>query len=278
MPRRANIRRRRPGRKVKRVRKARVGRSLRTFNDAGQIARIKETVQFTDINPGLGYNFAFNLSQFRRASALAPSFKWYKATYVEWTIEPLYNVFQDGTTGAEVTMPYMFTTMNRTQDTSNLSLADLKAMGAKPQKLTSKKVIKYRPNWCSPGLTQIARFENESSPTGYIVTETTSAGLKAQYSMLASPLTNPGNNNPDFMVPEIAPLASGPPGGLSIVQSAIQTNQVVYNGHVLWVDQGVPTGVLQPCAKVTCTVHWFFKDPHCTYLSDPSKNVMAKPI
>jgi len=280
---RSNIRpsgrRRRNVKKAIRKRGNRKGRSSGMFNDAGQTARIKETVEFTDINPGLGYDFVFNLSQFRRASALAPNFKWYKATSVEWTIEPLYNTFQDGTTGAEVSVPYMYMTMNRTQDSLLLGLADLQGMGAKPKKLVAKTVIKYKPNWCSPGLQQLARFVDPQSPTGYTLAEVDSAGLKAQYSYLQCPNKDSQiDNNPQFSVPIIAPSTTYPPG-LSVVQAAILTNQVVYNGHTLYVDQKVPTGLLQPVARITCTVHWHFKGPHFIAPAQPGKvNEVVAPI
>lgn len=238
----------------------RVPSSLGMFNDRGQMARIKETVAFTDLDPNLGYNFNFNLSQFQRASTIAPSFKFYKATLVEWTIEPLYNTFQDGTTGAEVTVPYIYMTMNRTQDSTGIGLADIQAMGAKPRKLVSKLVIKYKPNWCSPGLIQ---YTTLPQLVGNPVNNIKQQGLKAQYSMLASPDTNPGQNNGSIFAP--APPPNLPP---NTGNAEVNANQVVYNGHTVWIDQEVPTGTLQPVARVTCTVHWSFKDPHCTYLED----------
>jgi len=245
----------------------RVGRKMaipRQINDSGQMARIKETVAFVDLDPNLGYNFNFNLSQFRRASQLAPNFKWYKATMVEWTIEPLYNTFQDGITGAEVTVPYIYMTMNRTQDQTGIGLADIQAMGAKPSKLVAKQVIKYRPNWCSPGLNSYANVV--ITPGSNAIARLTNLGLKAQFSYLASPDTvsaTNAQNVPQYIVPQI------PPGTGQDGLNAVNANQVVYNGHTVWVDQEVPTGTLQPVARVTCTVHWAFKDPHCTYLVDP---------
>lgn len=261
-------RRVRRGRKVRKARRANKGRktgrprrSLGMFNDKGQMARIKETVAFTDLNPNLGYNFNFNLSQFRRASTIAPSFKWYKATMVEWTIEPLYNTFQDGTSGAEVSVPYIYMTMNRTQDKTGLGLADIQAIGAKPKKLVGKTVVKYKPNWCSPGL-HATVFSADGKIYGG-----TQLGLQAQYAYLNCPDTNPGQNNPDIQGVAVAPGHTFP-GAATYEPNYTITNQVIYNGHSVWVDQEVPTGTLQPVARVTCTVHWAFKDPHCTYLED----------
>jgi hypothetical protein len=241
----------------------------RGINDHGQTATIKETVSFTDLDPNLGYNFNFNLSQFRRASTLAPNFKWYKPLSVEWTIEPLYNTFQDGLTGGQITIPYMYMTMNRTQDSTGILLADIQAMGAKPQKLVGKKTIKYKPNWCSPGLDGYASalVMTQNGGTVSALTGLTHFGLKAQYSYCACPdsvsATNL-QNVPSTFVPALAP-GTGVAG-----QAVINANQVVFNGHTIWVDQEVSTGTLQPVARVVCTVVWHFKDPHCTYLVDPT--------
>lgn len=264
-------RRRAPKRKAfrKRQAKKKVRKSKSMFNDGGQMAVIKETVEFVDIDPAVNYGLNFNLSQFRRASQLAPNFKFYKATHVEWTLEPLYNTFQDGTTGGEVTMPYIYMTMNRTQDSAVLNLADYQQMGAKPKKLTSKMVTKYKPNWCSPGLQQLARYRDPDSPTGFGLAEVTSAGLRTNYGWLESPNADSGiDNNPQFNVPQIAPSTVYPPG-ITVVQAAVLTNQVVYNGHSIFVDQAVSTGVLQPVARLTATVTWHFKGPHKVHYTQP---------
>lgn len=259
-------------------RMAKRAKSSNGMNDGGQFAKIKETIAFQDLNPNLSVGYVFNLSQFRRASQLAPNFKFYKATHVEWSYEPLYNTFQDGTTGGEVTLPYMYTTMNRTQDATILNLTDLQEMGAKPQKLNNKKVIKYRPNWCSPGLQQMALFTS-ASPTGKTVAEVDSAGLRTQYEWLQCPNKDTGvDNDPQFTIPLIA-NNNGTVPGITLANSAIITNQVIYNGHNLFVDQLVPTGVLQPIARVTCTVHWHFKGPHKVGSSQPIKEaIIAQPM
>jgi len=269
-----------PRRKARKARKAvnrRGRRPVRNLNsDAGQMAKIKETVEYVDMSPNLSYSYTFNLSQFRRASQLAPNFKWYKATYVEWTIEPLYNTFQDGTSGSEVTLPYIYTTMNRTQDSTQLQLIDYQEMGAKPRKLSSKMVIKYKPNWCSPGLQQMALISTPT-PTGKTVVEVDSAGLRANYDWLQSPNADTGiDNDPQFTIPYIAPN-NGTVPGVTLANSAIITNQVVYNGHQTFADQLVPTGTLQPIARVTATVSWHFKGPHKTSKSRPAMTVDAQP-
>jgi len=230
-------------------------------NDGNQLARIKETVEFVDLNPNLGYNFNFNLSQFRRASALAPNFKFYKASMVEWGIEPLYNTFQDGTTGGEVTIPYMYITMNRTQDSTGINLQDIQAMGAKPKKLVGKQIIKYKPNWCSPGLIAANIGQGQLAQVG----------LQKQFAYLACPDTDVGLNVAQGFAPATAPLQFP-------TNATVFANTVVYNGHTIWVDQEIPTGVLQPVARVTCTVHWEFKGPHYTASPETYQTVVPQAL
>lgn len=248
---------------ARRVRKPRVPRGI---NDFGQMARIKETVGYIDVLPNTGYNFNFNLSQYRRASQLAPNFKWYKPVRVDWQIEPLYNTFQDGNAGTEITVPYLYMTMNRTQDRTGISLEDIQAMGAKPLKLTGKRTISYRPNWCSPGLNTYA-----NSTAGNIV-RFTNLGLKAQYDWVASPVILPPDaqnpNNPSYIVPAM-PFNTGQDD-----MNAVNCSQVMYNGHTIWIEQVNNT---QRVARVTATVHWVFKDPHCTYLDEGYQTIAPAP-
>lgn len=268
-----------PIRRVRRARKPRRvprrGRKVarRGRKSVKQIARIVETIDFTDINPGVNYNFNFNLSQFLRASQLAPNFKWYKAAKVTWTLEPLYNTFQDGTTGGEVSMPYMYSVMNRTQDNTILNLNDFQAMGCKPVKLTTKKVMAYRPNWCSAGLN--AQLYD---PITQNYRQTPQLGLKAQYSYLASPRAVVNFPTPTTVAMQPAAPDSSNTSGLIGNVAQVWTNAVVYNGHSVLIDQAVSTGFIQPVCKVVATVEWHFKDPQCSYAPfDPSKAQTVQP-
>jgi len=262
--------RRQRNRRVRRVARRKAGKRVAKRSGTTQYAKIRESYAFTDINPGLNYNFDFNLSQFIRASQLAPNFKWYKATKVTWTIEPLYNTFQDGTAGTEVTMPYYYMVMNRTQDNSQLNLLDFQAMGCKPKKMTSKQVISYRPNWCSGGL----NMQWYNTATG-AYEATPQLGLQAQYGWLASPNKQITATNNGTLLTPLDPLIV-PPFGISTNLANIYTNATVYNGHSVFIDQGVPTGTLQPVGKIVCTVDWVFKDPQCSYLQSGQRDPLAK--
>jgi len=246
------LRRRRGARKTtaprrnyrKAGRKVRVPRN-RLFQTS-QVAHIKETIGAGNLNGNAPYNFNFSLNQFPRAMALAPNFRWYKAKYVEWIIEPLFNTFTDD--GTPQSIPYLYMIMNRTQDYDGSSLLDLQGMGAKPQKLTTRKVISYVPNWCSPGMLTYQLSAQSSVQQLY------QNGLKPQYSYLASPRGNPGGGAAVLLDP--IQTATNPlvPDSLDVI-----TNQVVYNGHKIFLDQVLGGDI--PVARITCNVTWEFKDP-----------------
>jgi len=267
MPVRRRFAKKRPARPV--ARKGRKGaRKGRSQSGGKQMAKIVETLEFVDINSDTVYNFNFNLSQFDRASVLAPNFKYYKAAKVTWNMEALYNTFQEANGGTGITQPYLYTTMNRTQDTTGQVVADLQAMGAKPIKFTGKHSISYRPNWCSPGLSVLTY----TGGTGLPPVNTNSQGLKSQYGYLACPTNNPGHGNTSAYTPA---NSQAPPSGGFILPNAINTNQVIYNGHTIFVDQLVPPSAPLTVARVTCTVEWHFKDPH--YTNAPRETVNAQP-
>ena len=243
------FRRRRPARRPRRkarkaARKVRVPRNRLLATT--QSAHIRETIQFNYVNANTNYGFTFSLNQFLRASALARNFKWYKAKSVEWVIEPLFNTFTDD--GTPQSIPYTYMVMNRTQDSALQTLQDFQAMGCKPKKLTTKRVIKYTPNWCSPGLMSFIKDSNS------YVRELYQNGLKPQYGYLACPATSAVDSQ-DQLIPIVTtdnPIATAVP---------VVTNQVVYNGHDMFFAQALPNGSIN-VAQIVCTVVWEFKDPY----------------
>lgn len=249
----------RKNRRIKRQakRKSRIPKSMPLQR---QTASIIETYEFEDLRPQLTYNFQFNLYQFQRASRLAPLFKFYKAAKVEWTIEPLYNTFQDGTVGNEVTVPYIYTFMNRTGDLVGQNLADVQAMGVRPVKLVATNIKSYRPNWLLSGLTMFSVGSNGS------IDASSAQGMKPSYDWLPCP-----NQNVVNAQLQIAQADGMNP--LYPINSSIAANNVPYFGHAVRVDQFVSSGVLQPVARVVCRVHWIFKEPHATFFESPNEGI-----
>lgn len=228
------------------------------FNMMNQTASIVETIQGPDILTNTGLVHWFALNQFYRATNLATNFKFYRAAEVKWEYLPLYNTFQENNSLAVVTKPYILTTMNRTQEYSWSSLPvvdqrlQILAQGAQPTSFVGKKVLQYRPNWCSPGLTAVT-YEGG---TGGAVTGVTNLGLRTQYGYLACP------QGDSF----IGPAPNKPVTNGSLFPYATVANypgDVVYNGHYIFVEQENSPPI--PIASVTCTVRWEFKEPNLAY-------------
>lgn len=256
-PRRVRRARRKPARKSKARRSA--GGIPRSLGLGNQMAKIVETIEFNQVVPNVTQNCVFSISQFERARTLATNFRWYKPTHVTWTIEPQFNVYQSGVTNP--TVPYIYTIMNRTQDDSFLTLNDMLTQGARPRKLVGAYKVSYRPNWCSPGLlaTNVVSIPGQF---GGALNNVFVQGLKPEYGWLQAP--------------NLLSAYPAPPPGIRPIMylNAAVTNTGVqnqasatyYNGHQFYIEQSVPSGATLPAYKITCQVHWAFKDP---------KNVLA---
>jgi len=256
MPARRRIARRKPARKGKGNRRGRVPRSL-NVNPQKQGASIIETIVVKAsavANSQVGINI-FDLSMFNRASQCATLYKFYKADYCEWEYQPRYNLYS---TGGVATAPYMYMAMNRTQDASTgLGLADaqqfMTSQGAIPSLFTKKKVIRYRPNWCSPGLIA-QRFDL----TNTNVTGIASSGVRVNYGWLSSPdnaYTAGSVNTVQF----IASGANPTPLPNGYLQASNLPMAVQYNGHYTWFDDsGTDNNVV---GDIVLRVKWSFKNP-----------------
>jgi len=250
MPRRAPRRyRRKPARKSKGRRKqSGIPRSMGLGN---QMAKIVETIEFNSVAPNSIQGCVFNISQFERARTLATNFRWYKPTKVTWTIEPQFNTYQSGT-GA--TVPYLYTIMNRSQDSSFLTLNDLLTQGAKPKKLVNQHRVTYRPNWCTPGL--MVQNVVPGQTFGGMLDNVFIQGLQPAYGWLQAPnLLNPPSAVPDTIRPYLVTVP-----GISNTEVQNQAGTTYFNGHQFFIDQQVASGSLVPSYKITCQVHWSFKD------------------
>lgn len=228
----------------------------RSLGMLGQMARIQETVEFEDIAANAVQGLNFSLFQFARASTLAVNFKWYRAAKVVWTIDPQFNLFVEGALAPG--QPYIYNRMNRTQDAFNYTIQNLQAMGAKPVKFNKQIRYTYKPNWCSPGLSTYTLDQS----TGNLKEGGPSQGLKAQYGWLNAPgqlTTATGLGQIQAMQPQgNVPLQPAP---IFNNLTNIQTNSCLYNGNDIFIDQLNAQGDVL-IARVTCTVHWEFKDPN----------------
>jgi len=216
-----------------------------------QMATITETIKGTNINANQLYGCVFSLDQFKRASVIAGNFKWYKPTKVVWSYEPLFNTFQEGSAVVAPSVPFMYKLMNRTQDSFNYNLDDLRACGSQPKKFTSVARVGYTPNWCAPGL--ISYMTNSVTMD---INSISQNGLEEKYAWLQTPPAD------SYLVPSLShPINSD---GNPASPAPVATNTVVFNGHVVYFDQVLTNPAPSQIASITCTVTWAFKDPQET--------------
>lgn len=259
LPRRRNLRKR----KINRRRGGKRSPATATAGK-GQMARIVETIEFTNQKPNELFQCVFTLAQFPRALQVAQNFAFFKAAKVTWQYEPLFNTFQDGAGAAS--KPYLYTVMNRGQvvPTSSVALPitlhNIQATGARPIGLSGTKQVSYKPNWCSPGIAAIAQYANTNVNV--------SMGLQSQYNWLASSgagvkfnangqQIDGGSTNGYNPVQGEGGVAPAP---VSIVPTQNMSSAVVYNGHNTWIDQAfVGASTDEPTCKLTCTVEWLYK-------------------
>jgi len=218
---------------------------------SGQMASIVETIEFPNLLTQVPQYGVFSLSEFTRASQLAPYFQYYKAAKVVWSYTPLYNTFNDISGATGISKPYMYVTMNRTQEgtTNGWGLPQIQATGARPQTLVGKKEFSYVPNWCSPGVIAVTI---QAYPNGTQV-----QGMQKQFGWINTPRLAPAlgvNTAGGTSVVSLDPTTPNPSVGAENISAV-----AVYNGHLVYVDQLHTDGPLAPVARVTCQVTWLFK-------------------
>lgn len=242
MPRRVVRRRaaRKPARKGRKGRKAPMGGRIGGLVPRVQNAHIVESYFVADILPNTTYNANFTIQDCVRATAIAVNFQYYRAKWVKYEYQPLYNTFQEGAAVAPA-KPNLYIFMNRNQETRNMSLARLLEAGCRPISLVGNKTIQYKPNWCSPGM-----LTTVSSPTG--ITGIASQGLHVEYGKVQSFVQNQATDSLQGVQTNSTTLPT------SVANIA---NVVLYNGHAFYVEQeGSAPGL--PVCRLNVTVSWEF--------------------
>lgn len=232
------------------------------------MASVTESFEFAPIQVNQIAQCVFQLSQFPRAGTVAACYKWYKPVSVTWEFTPYFTVYQSGSSLAQATCPTFYSYMNRTQDGAQPAsiqdqLSYVLSTGAKPRMFNKKITMKYRPNWCSPGLISIGQANG-------IVNEITQQGLKCQYDWLASPNavqkaipTSQFQSRPTAVFQDVLNPVTGefePVPGADIQVGSLN-NGTLFNGHNVLISQD-RTGTDNLICDVRVTVKWAFKDPN----------------
>jgi len=266
MPRRAA---KRVPRRARKMRKMRMKKQV-SLNPQNQYATSLETVNFTTLTDNSLYQHSFNLGQFPRSSAIAACYKWCRPVEVVYEYTPLYNTFQESTTGSSgVTVPLFFSYMNRTGDilapsaTAN-QLPWLLSTGTRARIFNKKIVIKYKPNWLSSGLLTYANATDSENVNRLI-----SMGAKAEFGWVPCPTSVPQAVTDAGAYATQAPHQAYAPdsvpadlGGLTGVKPVgVSTNGINYQGHYTYIRQAVQ-GSTVAVAELKITVKWEFKNPN----------------
>jgi len=264
-PRRRAPRRKRAARKGgKRAgKKSRVPRGITATQQ--QFCKVTETVAFQDILPGVQAPDSFNLMAFTRARYMANGFQFYKAAKCTWTYYPLYNTFATDAAVQGDTVPYIYTTMNRTGDSAlPNNLQAFQAMGAKPVKFIKKHVVSYVPNWVTPGLP--VKLTGSSGNTIELMMGSRPCYDWINNTSLRAVLNSgiPAQNLTSQLIPNTPQDLANHIGGAAAYALSAPTSacyEVIYNGHNTIFDQFVTSGELRPIGRLTLTVEWHFKCP-----------------
>lgn len=237
------------------------------MNDYATCVEVSET---NGVLPNVAYDAQFNIGssqgnsaginpdRFERATILASQFKFYRATRVEYTYQPLFNTYQAGS-GASV--PYLYQVMNRSgeqQPTAagapTLSRFQLQRMGATPEKLIKTLFKSYKPN------TLVGTASSHNLATGGSLGKT-SAFINWSFTPKYD----------EWLSTEILkgsyPLASGSP---NINAAIVQPPN--YYGHWFYIHQDDVNGEVPVC-DILVKVHFEFKDPRS--LDDTRTSAMS---
>jgi len=246
----------------------------RSLSVVPQTAKVIETIVVGDLNSNTMQGYNFSLQEFSRARLLSLGYQRVKAAKCTWTYEPLFNTFQDQAGNNALSVPFMYTRMNRGQDSILPgSLGDLQAMGAQPRKFTNTVRISYKPNWVSPGLIGYNTLLTQTVNAGEVkmVSGITCYGLKQEYGYLENspyrqtqdpagsviiPVGLP-RRNPGTLIPDLDTTATNN----GVVAPNVQSMLALYNGHDVYFDQAQNGGEPNTITRVTLTVEWHFKDP-----------------
>lgn len=263
--------RRRKARKV--VRRRKVPRGIGSA--MSQYATIIESFdQAGELTANFNLNLnAFSLGQFPRALQVAQFYKWYKAEYVEYEYTPYFNTF-DGT-AASGAVPYFFSIMNRTQDVTGpvsgaITEDWLLSVGAKPRAFSKKIVIRYKPNWCAPGLI-MTRLEGTPAAVNGVAT----GGIEAKYGWLAAPNNTGVAGLPATTMQPYTANASTFPAGFTMGQNFPQA--VVYNGHAHYLLTGPTNTPPIKVGNLIVRVKWCFKHPSSYAIPPPPTGIEEVP-
>ena len=254
MPIRRRYAKKRP---AKRGRGKRPGKRLTTQGRQPNHAVCTETKALVDMPFNTEFSETFSLSQFPRALNLSKLYRFFRPKICEFRYLPTYNMFGESNSNASVsapTVPQMIWQMNRTQDSTTLSLTQLEAEGGTRRPFKTMLKIKYKPNLVQ----SIMQWQSTGSYPGTNGCIGTTPLFNRWQSSAASPV----------LIPNV---------GTGAVQNYSDSTVALYNGHSIYCYQ-LTAGISAYACQRYVVVTWEFKDPVyelAIATPDPSGNLLT---
>lgn len=262
--RRRVVRKRQAGRKRRMMRK-RVGRSGARSQDYAKCVEIQETKLVAANNAAgesLGGLINFCLADFQRPQEVAHAYKYYRASKVEMTFIPYYNISQTNGTG-QTRLPQLYYSVDRL---SNRWIAptesEMLERGISPKLFTKKRKLVFKPNLLQElALETVQAAESSGAPQGVTVAQFQNATAIFDKWLPTQQSFGYNTTTTGQIGQQIAPIGVNP--------YAVRYHGAIYNAAIEGIS-GVSTAVGDIQLKIT----WEFKGPRAlsTNLPLPEPN------
>jgi len=136
-----------PRKRTTKPRARKAGRRKATSQPEKATCSVVRTLAGGTTNTMFAYN-TFNLADYDRAVAIARNYQRYRITGIKLTFKPEYDTFALNPAGPNVAKPNLYYMIDKSGGIpTNVSIAALKSMGAKPLRLDEKEIkISWRPS------------------------------------------------------------------------------------------------------------------------------------
>ena len=252
--------RKRMGMRKKAIGRARVKRT----SDYAKVVEIQET-PFVATNAAGGESVGavmnFCLADFQRPQEVAHAYKYYRASKVEITFIPYFNIAQTGGAGA-TQLPQLYMTVDRL---SNRWIAptetELLSRGVSPKIFNRKRKLVFKPN-----LLQGVSLEASQNNTVPALTGITALGYQNAVALFDKWL--PTKQSMGY--PSVQPFGGGAMGQNTLTPLGVNPYALRYHGAAYCVAiEGLPVGEPTTVGDIQVKVTWEFKGPRALKTNTP---------
>lgn len=252
--------RKRRGGKRKALGRARMKRT----SDYAKVVEIQETPFVAINNAGgesVGAVMNFCLADFQRPQEVAHAYKYYRASKVEITFIPYFNIAQTNGAGA-TQLPQLYMTVDRL---SNRWIAptetELLSRGVSPRIFNAKRKLVFKPN-----LLQGVSLEVSQDNTGPALNGITAVGYQNAVALFDKWL--PTQQSMGY--PSVQPFGGGAMGQNTLTPLGVNPYALRYHGAAYCCAiEGLPAGEQKTIGDIQVKVTWEFKGPRALSTNAP---------